>query len=141
MPPMTHWFTESFRDKNGVLNSSKYFYGCAYRDRYLLNDPESLPLYGHLARKVLMHYAGNLYNPHTLCITMEPKLRRIIKDLVEYKVMNRTKGYDWQWIDAYFKKTISDYFDLKLPYDQATIDRGFAPEFRPAIEMDYLRPV
>lgn len=140
MPPITHWFVESFRDKNGILASSKYVYGCGYRDKYLLHDPGSLPLYGHLARKALMHYAREHYNPHTICITMEPKLRRIIKDLVEYKVMNRTKGYDWQWIDNYFKKTVGDYYKLDLPYDQAMIDQGFAQEFQAMIEMDYQRP-
>ena len=139
MPPMTHWFVESFRDKNGNLVSSKYVYGCAYRDRYLLHDPASLPLYGTLARKVLMHYAGEHYNPHTIHITMEPKLRGAIKDLVAYKVMNRTQ-YDWQWIDNYFKKTISDYYGLSLPYDQERIDRGFAPEFQPAFAPDFRRP-
>lgn len=136
---MTHWFVESFRDKNGNLASANYVYGCAYRDRYLLHDPESLPLYGALARKVLMHYAGENYNPNTICITMEPKLRRAIKDLVEYKVFHRT-GYDWQWIDNYFKKSISDYYNLNLPYDQERIDQGFAPEFQPAFPIDYKRP-
>lgn len=140
MPKFTHWFTESFRDKEGVLVSSKYVYGDRYRDHYLLRDNESLPLYAHLARKLLMHYAKEHYNPHTICITQEPRVRRLIKQLVEYKVMHRMKGYDWEWIDHFFKKAVGEYYDLKLPYDQARIDQGFAPEYRATIEYDYKRP-
>lgn len=140
MTRSTDWFTENVRDKEGVLVSSKYFYGSRYRDHFLLRDNESLPLYGRLGRKLLMHYAAEHYNPHTIGINHEPRLRGLIKQLVEYKVSHRLKEYDWEWIDHYFKKTIGEFYDLNLPYDQARIDAGFAPQYRPAMEYNYKRP-
>lgn len=121
------------RDKDGVVRSSKYLYGCKVRDNYLLRNPASLPLYGNLARKALIHYAGEVYNPHTIHEAQEVFIRQLIKMTVEHKITNRLKVYDWEWIDNFFKKVISDYYELNLPYNLARIEQGLSPEFR-AIE-------
>lgn len=128
------------RDKDAILKASRHFYGCAYTDKYLLRDPASLPRYGQLARKLLKHYAGDHYNLHTTPMAIEMHIRELIKGLIEYKVIYRTKGYDWEWIDNFFKKTVSVYFNLDLPFSIERIKQGFAPEFAAPVLMDYDRP-
>lgn len=132
---------DKIRDKDGNLLVSKYFYGSQAVDDYLFRNPKSLPLYGHLARKILMHYAGEYYNPHTIHLTMEPHIRMLIKSFVEYKVFYKIKGYDWELIDHFFRKVVDDYYNLGLKYDQAVIDRGYGLEFTAPALIDYKKPV
>lgn len=127
-------------DKREFLQSAQYFYGCPYKDRYMLHTPESLPLYRHLARKMFLYYAREHYNPHTIAVSLETYVRNLIKGLVEYKISYRTKAYDWEWIDHFFRKLVSDYYDLSLPYDLKRIEQGFAPEFTAPIVPDFGRP-
>ncbi len=134
-------FSDHPNDRKAALDAGQYFYGSEYRDEYLLCDPKSLLRYGHLARKVLMHYAGDHYNPHTICITQEPFIRLLIKGFIEYKVVYKTGGYDWEMIDNFFKKVVSDYYKLNLPYDEKVLKRQFKPEFRAQFLNHENRPV
>ncbi len=105
-------------------NDPRYLYGSAFNDHYLLCDPATLPRYGHLARKAMMRYAGDLYNPHIHGITHEVFLRRMIKEFIAYKVLYKTAAYDWEWIDHSLRKYFSGCFEIDLPYDQKRIDAG-----------------
>lgn len=128
-------------DKNKHIEYAKYLYGSAGRDYYFFRNPDSLPRYGHLARKLIIHYAGSAYNPHTVDYVTEVYIRSFIRDAVEYKVTNKVKGYDCELYDNFFKKIIGESFDLDLPYDLARIERGFDPQFKPAIPMNFDLPI
>lgn len=121
---------DTVRDADGRLSSANYFYGSQARDDYLLRDPESLPRFGHLARKALMHYAREHYNPHTITVTQEPFMRDLIKGLIDYKIRYKRPCYDWEWIDHFFKKVVSEHYNLGLDVDEARIDKGFAPPYK-----------
>ncbi|OJW12501.1 hypothetical protein [Mucilaginibacter sp. 44-25] len=123
-------FWETFRDKNGELECSKWFYGDEYSDEYLFNDSQSLPRFGHLARKALMHYLGDHYNPHKSAITNEPFIRQLIQGFIEYRIQHKTSGYDWAFIDNFLKKVIGDLYGVPLAYDQHRIDQGILPPYR-----------
>lgn len=129
-----------FPDRNEIEQAARYFYGCAYKDKYLLYDPASLPRYGYLARKVLSHYLGDQYNPHTIPMEVEYHFRLYIKEMIEYKIMYRTKGYDWQWIDHFFRKAVCAYFDFDIAYDMKLLDRGLDPAFSAPVLTNYELP-
>lgn len=111
-----------------VMND--YYYGCAFTDDYLFRNPDSLPRYGHLARKVMMHYLGEAYNPHTLGLTHEPFLRQMIREFVSYKVFNRLTAYDWEWLDNSFRRYFNKSFNLDLPVNEQRIKAGLAGQAR-----------
>ena len=123
-------FWDTFRDKNGVLECSKWFYGCEYSDQFLFRDPKSLPRFGHLARKTLSHYLGDHYNPHKHALINEPFIRQIIQGFIQYKIDHKTIGYDREFIDNFFKKMIGDLYGVPLEYDQKRIDQGILPPYR-----------
>ena len=123
-------FWDTFRDKNGVLERSKWFYGDRYSDDLLFRDPKSLPRFGHLVRKALMHYLGDHYNPHKDATLHEPFLRQLIQGFIEYHIQHRTSGYDWAFIDNFLKKVIGDLYGVSLTYDQQRIDQGILPPYR-----------
>jgi len=123
-------FVDTFRDKDGVLECSKYFYGSAYADEFLFNDPKSLPRFGHLARKALMHYLGEHYNPHHDATIHEPFIRLLIKGSIEYRIEHKTIGHDWEFIDNFLRKVISDLYGVPIPYDNARIKMGILPPYR-----------
>jgi hypothetical protein len=100
---------------------NNYFYGCAITDEYLFRNPDSLPRYGYLARKAMMHYLGEAYNAHRHGMPHEPFLRQMIHEFVSYKVFNRLSDYDWDWLDHSFRKYFNGCFDLNLPVDHQRI--------------------
>jgi len=115
----------SISNRSGKRSADVNYYGSAWQDDFLLRDPKSLPRYGHLARKALMHYAGDRYNPNVDGISTELTVREIIYELVSYKVLYKTETYDWDWIDHCMRRTIGQCLKLNLPYDQSRIDAGF----------------
>lgn len=123
-------FWDTFRDKHGVLESSKWFYGCEYSDNFLFNDPKSLPRFGHLARKTLMHYLGDHYNPHKDATLHEPFIRGLIQGFIEYKIEHKTIGHDWEFIDNFLRKVIGNLYGVPIPYDQRRIELGILPPYR-----------
>ncbi|EHQ29826.1 hypothetical protein [Mucilaginibacter paludis] len=123
-------FWDTLKDKDGVLLSSKYFYGDKYSDDFLFHDPKSLPRFGHLARKALMHYLGDHYNPHKDATIHEPFIRLLIKGFIEYRIAHKTTDYDREFIDNFLKKVIGDLYGVPLEYDQKRIDQGILPPYR-----------
>lgn len=123
-----------------LFNSRDYLYGSAYADQFLLHDPKSLPRFGHLARKALLHYGGEHYNPHKHGLTVETFIREIISEVVRYKVFYRTQGYDWEWIDNILKRSIGGCLQIDIPYSQARIDAGFKHNYRAAVLTDERLP-
>ncbi|MEO7881292.1 hypothetical protein [Mucilaginibacter sp.] len=123
-------FWDTFRDKNGVLECSKWFYGCQYSDQFLFHEPKSLPRFGHLARKALMHYLGDHYNPHKDATIHEPFIRLLIQGFIEYRIQHKTIGHDRDYIDNFLKKVIGDLYRVPLEYDQRRIDQGILPPYR-----------
>ncbi len=121
---------ETVKDKDGVLLCAKYFYGCQFSDNFLFHDPESLPRFGHLARKALMHYLGDHYNPHKDATINEPFIRLLIKGFIAYRIEHKSLGHDWEYIDHFFKKVIGDLYGVPLVYDQNRIDQGILPPYR-----------
>lgn len=101
-----------------------YYYGCTFADEFLFRNPKSLPRYGSLARKVMMHYLGERYNPHIHGLAHEPFLRQMIKEFVSYKVFNCLPEYDWEWLDQSFRKYFNGCFHLDLPFDPKRIRAG-----------------
>jgi hypothetical protein len=120
------------KDKNGVPLSAQYFYGSAYADHFLFHDPESLPRFGHLARKALMHYLGDQYNPHNNAIIQEPFIRLFVKSFIEYRIEHKTIGYDWDYIDNFLKQTIGSLYGAPLEYDKERVKKGVLPPYRGA---------
>lgn len=123
---------DTIKDKDGVPLSARYFYGSEYCDNYLFNDPKSLPRFGHLARKALMHYLGDLYNPHRGATMNEPFIRLLIQGFIEYRIRHKTIGHDWEHIDNFLKKVIGDLYDVSIPYDRARVEMGILPPYRGA---------
>jgi hypothetical protein len=123
-------FGDTFKDKDGIPLSATYFYGSEYSDDFLFRDPESLPRFGHLARKALMHYLGDHYNPHKSAITNEPFIRLLIKGFIEYRMTHKTIGHDREYIDNFLKKVIGDLYGVPLEYDQQRINQGILPPYR-----------
>lgn len=123
-------FWDTIRDENGELECSKWFYGSSYCDEFLFKDPKSLPRFGHLARKALMHYLGDHYNPHQSPISNEPFIRLLIKGMIEYRIEHKTIGYDWDYIDNFLKQVISDLYGVPLKYDLSRIKQGILPPYR-----------
>jgi hypothetical protein len=115
-----------------MSGTEMYLYGSAIDDDILLRDPKYLPRYGHLARKVLMHYAGDLYNPHVHGLMHEPFLRALIKDIIAFKIFHRTE-YDWEWLDNAFRRYVNGCFGTNLPYDAERLKAGLSPEAEPKI--------
>lgn len=111
-------------DRDINCTSGAYLYGSAFADDYLINDPESLPRYGYLVRKLMQHYLGDNYNPHLHGIAHEPFLRHMVKEFIRYKVLYHLPTYDWEWLDHAFRKYFSGWFGHSLYYSQARIDSG-----------------
>ncbi len=109
-----------------AIMTESFLYGSATVDQYMLHNPDSLPRYGHLARKVMVHYAGECYNTHEHGLWHEPFLRQMIRDMVSYKVFHRLPDYDWEFIDNMFRRYIAKCFNISLPYNQKRIDQGFS---------------
>ncbi|TFF37923.1 hypothetical protein [Mucilaginibacter psychrotolerans] len=132
---------DTLKDKNGVPLSAKYFYGDEYSDQYLFHDPYSLPRFGHLTRKALMHYLGDYYNPHKGAMLHEPVIRLIIMGFIAYRIQHKTKAYDKDYIDNFLKKLIGDLYGVPLAYDQSRIDKGIVPPYRGILhDMDVATP-
>lgn len=123
-------FWDTVRDKNGILESSKWFYGCKSSDEFLFSDPKSLPRFGHLARKALMHYLGDLYNPHKDATIHEPFIRLLIQGFIEYRIEHKTIGHDWGLIDNFLKQVISNLYGVPLEYDKTRINQAILPPYR-----------
>lgn len=125
---------------NMNLPSIPSVYGCPKADHYLLHDPASLPRFAHLARKAILHYVGDLYNPHLHGLEHEPFIRGMIKEFIAYKVFYKTAEYDWEWIDHSFRKYFGGCFNLDLPYSQERIDADFidAAKAKTLIDWDAL---
>ena len=117
--------------------AKKTVYGSVFSDKYLLTNPESFPRYGHLARKAMMHYLGDRYNPHIDGLNHEVFVRQMIKEIIAYKVLYKTAAYDWEWIDHSFRKYFSGSFKIDLPYNQNRIDAGFHKAAKAPIQIDW----
>jgi len=119
-------------DFDGNINTSgkDYFYGTEWMDKFMFTNPDSLPRFGCLARKVFMHYAGDHYNPHTVNIYAEVQLRYDIHDFIEYKIEHKTSGYDWEWLDHYFRKVVGGIYDLDLNHDMKRLNQGLQSPFK-----------
>lgn len=117
-------------DANIDISGKDYFYGCEWFDNFMFRNPESLPRFGHLARKVLMHYAGEHYNPHKTSITDEVQLRYDISDFIAYKIEQKTPDYDRDWLDHYFRFKIGNMFNLDLEHDMERLKQGLQPPFK-----------
>jgi hypothetical protein len=113
-----------------MSDSDMYLYGSAINDDILSQREKYLPRYAHLARKVLMHYAGEAYNPHLHGLTHEPFLRSMIKDIIAFKVFHRTE-YDWEWLDNAFRRYVNGCFGTSLPFDQERLDAGLSSPATP----------
>lgn len=122
-------FHLSESEKQTLVESSQYIYGDAFRERLSLKNPVSLPRYAKLGRKVLSRYLGDKYNPHTVEIYQEYWVREHIKRFVEFKVFYKIKGYDWEFLDQFFRKVVGDLFKIDIPYDLERIKQGIKPEF------------
>ncbi|MNX85911.1 hypothetical protein D3C86_1177670 [compost metagenome] len=77
----------------------------------------------------MSHYLGDKYNPHTVEIYQEYWVREHIKRFVEFKVFYKIKGYDWEFLDQFFRKVVGDLFKINIPYDLERIKQGIKPEF------------
>ncbi|MCY1242504.1 hypothetical protein D3C87_297820 [compost metagenome] len=122
-------FHLSESEKQTLVESSQYIYGDAFREGLSLKNPVSLPRYAKLGRKALSHYLGDKYNPHTVEIYQEYWVREHIKRFVEFKVFYKIKGYDWEFLDQFFRKVVGDLFKINIPYDLERIKQGIKPEF------------
>lgn len=101
-----------------------YYYGCPFTDEFLFNDPQSLPRYGGLARKVMIHYLSEAYNPHLHGLAHEPFLRKMIKQFMTYKVFHHCSTYDWDWLDQLFRKYFNGCFGMNLPVNESRLKSG-----------------
>ena len=109
---------------------SKWFYGSEVRDNILLRDPVSLPRYGHLARKALMYYAGDRYNPHTITMSNELHIRQLIQAFIAQKVLGEIKDYDCEFLNNFFAFAIGNILDIDIPHNSARIDQGIKDELK-----------
>lgn len=116
--------------KNEALSFSKYLYGSEYRDNALLRDNTALPFYAKLARKALIYYSRDHYNPETISIPQEIFIRVVIKEFVTYKISNRIKYYDWQFIDHFLRRIIETDYNLEPTYDETILKRGHRSEYK-----------
>ena len=91
-----------------MSGTDMYLYGSAIDDDILLRNPKYLPRYRHLARKVLMHYAGDLYNPHVHGLVHEPFLRAFIKDVIAFKIFHRNSTISNRKIITFVALLFSD---------------------------------
>lgn len=107
----------------GALN----IYGSNDREELFLNSPDCKRRYAALGRKILAHYAGDKYNPHTVEFHVERYIRIMIEGFVQAKVLYKHKGYDWEYIDNFFKKVVSFSMEINIPYDQKRLDAGINP--------------
>lgn len=121
---------DTVKDKSGIPLSAKYVYGDKYSDDFLFYDIKSLPRFGHLARKALLHYLGDWYNPHQDATLHEPFIRGLIEGFIKYRITHKTSGHDWAFIDNFLKKVISDLYGVPLEYDEKRIDQGILPPYR-----------
>lgn len=114
---------ERLKQIYGALN----IYGTNDREELFLNSPSCKRRYAALGRKVLKHYLGDQYNPHTVEFQAEHFIREMIETAVQAKVLLKYKGYDWEFLDNSFKKAISFLMNIDLPYDQSRIQSGINP--------------
>ncbi|MFD0750625.1 hypothetical protein ACFQZS_10755 [Mucilaginibacter calamicampi] len=113
-----------------INDPSKWLYGSELRDEMFLKWEGSIPRFGHLARKILIHYGGEHYNPHTVPYMTERFIRQLIKNTIELKVQRHIVGYDWELIDNFLKKVVCDELGLDLPSDYKPLNRQVLPELR-----------
>ena len=126
-----HRYQPDYDDDGAVCTSGKdYFYGDEWRDYRFLRHPHWLPRFAHLSRKLLMHYAGDRYNPHTILLADEYLVRVHIQDLINYRIHHRTTGYDWDYIDHFFRKFIGDIYGIDLQPDLQRIEQGIQPPYK-----------
>lgn len=123
-------FNLSDEEKELLADQSQYIYGDEFRDREFLKNPVYMPRYAHLSRKILTHYAGEHYNPHTFDIIHEIFIRQLIHSAVESKVLYKLPGYDWELIDNFLKKVIGEMLKINIPYDKERIEKGKLPQYR-----------
>ncbi|MDQ7959854.1 hypothetical protein [Flavobacterium lindanitolerans] len=123
-------FNLSAQEKELLAKQAQYIYGDEFRDREFLKNPVYLPRYAHLSRKILTHYAGEHYNPHTFDLTHEIFIRQLIHSAVETKVLYKLSGYDWELIDNFLKKVIGEMLKINIPYDKERIEKGMLPQYR-----------
>lgn len=116
-------------EKQRQIYGDEHIYGSERRDRTLL-EQAYLPRYAVLARKVLLHYGKEHYNPHTVDLGTERFIRTLVQCFIENKIFNRQKEYDWEYIDHSFRKAVGSELKIEIPYDQAVLDRGLAPEHK-----------
>lgn len=115
------------KEKKDAALKSKYIYGDSFRDR-IAHESTALPRYAKLGRKVLSYYVGEKYNPHTIEINTEVFVRHHIKRFIQEKVFYKQKGYDWEFIDHYFKKVIGELLEIEIPYDMERLRQGIKTE-------------
>lgn len=108
-----------YEHPENIEDAKKYVYGSESRDRYFLRD-SSNRRFAHLTRKALMHYAGEHYNPHTVSMVIEIRVRSEIRNLIENKIMFKIE-HDWVYIDNYLKWYIGSFFNLDLPFDKSIL--------------------
>ncbi len=112
-------------EKKKQSNRAAYIYGSERRDR-VLNEPEYLPRYAALGRKVLSYYGGEHYNPHTVDLGTERFIRTLIQSFIEKKVFYKQREYDWEYIDHFFRDAVGFELKINIPYDQSILDRGLS---------------
>lgn len=89
-----------------------------------MKQQRAFPRYAGLARKALLHYLGNRYNPHEMDCALEYLFRRWIKGCVELKVIEN-EPYDWGWIDNFFRMVLYNEGYTDLVYDDSIIEKGY----------------
>lgn len=109
------------------LTHTRYIYGDSSRER-LAYTKCMLPRFASLGRKVLSHYGGDNYNPHTVDIGLEYLVRFHIQHAIEQKIFYRQKDYDWEFEDNFFKKVVGQLLEIDIPYDQERLDKGLWPD-------------
>lgn len=116
--------TKTRKERLKLIYGALNIYGSNDRERLFLETPKCRRRYAALARKVLSHYAGNKYNPHTVEYHVEDFIRQHIAGFVEQKVFFKLKDYDWEYIDNFFKRVVSELMGIDIPYDVELFERG-----------------
>lgn len=109
------------------LTQTRYIYGDSLRERLAYTE-HSLPRFASLGRKLLSHYGGDNYNPHTVDLGVEYFIRFHIQHAIEQKIFYRQKDHDWEFADNFFKKVVGELLEIDIPYDQDRLDKGLWPD-------------
>jgi hypothetical protein len=126
-----HGYTDLKNDLSHLydddVENRKQFGLIYYKDDhidYWMHHNCSMPRYRFLARKVLSHYLGDSYNPHTLFENVEIEIRKFIHHVLLRKVQQQAP-YDWNYIDNWFRGYLAEVGFDHLSCDLEIIDAGY----------------